>query len=107
MSAGFDVNLQSLQTHAGKVETVARRVDVAARAAKTVDLGGAGTYGLLCSTIIIPALEGFFGDTVDIIDTLSDMGNAYSEAIDHQHLQYDDMEKRNKALFSRLGLDDA
>jgi hypothetical protein len=104
MGKGFDVDLKTLDRHASTVEAVAARVDRAAAAAEAVDLGGVGTYGLLCSTLVVPAFELFFADTVDIVDTLSEMGQAYAEAIRHQQQRYDQIEKHNHELFRRLGI---
>lgn len=80
-SGGFEVNRGDLLRHAADVDRFAARTDRVRTIAQTEGLGGSQAYGLLCSPLLIPALEIFSGNTEDLLTTLGDAGHGLADGL--------------------------
>jgi len=93
----------SLAAHAGKVAGVADGMREAGAAGSQVGLGGVAAYGLLCSPLVIPALQAFQGDADELLRSAADLASALSEGISRNIADYDDLERRLQAHFTTYG----
>ncbi|SER92985.1 hypothetical protein [Actinokineospora terrae] len=104
MTAGYEIeDTASLSTHAGRLAAVADGIRDADSAAAQVGLGGVEAYGLLCSPLVIPALQVFQGHMDDLLKSASDLAGALSEGISRTVTDYDELERRLAAHYDRFG----
>ena len=95
---GFEVDRSALDTHAGKVDHVAGRVDKANQAAAASTLGGWQMYGALCSPVIMPTLAGLFGDSDDMVKKAAELGRSMATGLRSSKQNYEAVEKAIEAL---------
>jgi hypothetical protein len=93
----------SLSAHAGKVAGVAEGIRAASAAGSQVGLGDVHVYGLLCSPLLIPALQAFQGDVDELLQSASDLAGALSEGIKGTIANYDDLERQLKTHYDTFG----
>ncbi|SMD24918.1 hypothetical protein [Kibdelosporangium aridum] len=93
----------TLSTHAGKVAGVADMIREANTAGQQVGLGGVGAYGVLCSPLMIPALQAFQGDMDDLLQSSSDLAGALADGIKRAITDYTGVEQQIKAQNDELG----
>lgn len=105
MSApGYEIkDPASLSSHAGKVAGVSDMIGEANTAGRQTGLGGVEAYGLLCSPLMIPALQAFQGDLDDLLTGAADLASALSDGINRTISDYDDIEQRVRAQNDELG----
>ncbi|SDI19134.1 hypothetical protein SAMN05192558_101219 [Actinokineospora alba] len=105
MSApGYEIkDSVSLSAHAGKVAGVADGIREANTAGGQVGLGGVEAYGLLCSPLMIPALQVFQGDMDELLRSASDLAGGLSDGIKQTITDYDELERRLKAHYDSFG----
>lgn len=100
---GYDVDSGELHAHAGKVTEVADKVSAANNAGAQVGLGGVEAYGLLCSPIMIPALQMFQGDLDELTKSASDLAQSLADGIKANVTDYQQLEEDLRATFDELG----
>jgi hypothetical protein len=101
----FTVDVTQLRQHAADVRQIAGSVDQAADAANEVGIGGLDIYGLLCSALIVPALHGFFGDAVDLVEKAGELTDAYADGLEANSDVYEEVDKDAKTNLSTLHSD--
>ncbi|MCE7002421.1 ESX-1 secretion-associated protein [Kibdelosporangium philippinense] len=101
---GYEIkDPSSLSRHAGKVGGVSDIIREANTAGQQVRLGGVGAYGLLCSPLMIPALQAFQGDMDDLLQSSADLAAALADGIKRAITDYDTIEQQIKAQNDELG----
>ena len=105
MSApGYEIeDPQALSTHAGKVAGVSDMINGAKNAGNQVGMGGVEAYGLLCSPLMIPALQLFQGDMDELLNSAAELAGALSDGIKRTITDYSDIEHKVKAQADELG----
>lgn len=98
MGYGYEVERSALETHAGRAEKVAARVDKADEAAAASGTGGWQMYGLLCSPLLVPTLSALFGDSDDMVKKSAELGRAMANGLRASKRNYDDVEDAIEAL---------
>ncbi|WP_165975587.1 hypothetical protein [Actinomadura rubrisoli] len=98
MGNGFEVEKSALDTHAGKADKVAGRVDKASEAAAVSTLGGHAMYGALCSPLIVPVLAALFGDSDDMVKKSAELGRSMAGGLRSTRQNYDAVETAIEAL---------
>ena len=102
--AGYEVgDPGELAAHASKVAGVADGIREAGAAAAEVGLGGVQAYGLLCSPLLIPALQAFQGDSDDMLRSAADLATALSAGISQTIASYDELEQQLQQHFDTYG----
>jgi hypothetical protein len=101
---GYEIDdPQTLSRHAGKVAGVSDRITGANNAGKQVGLGGVDSYGLLCSPLIIPALQLFQGDMDELLQSAADLAGALSDGIKKTITDYTEIETGLKSQADEMG----
>ncbi|GLZ43603.1 ESX-1 secretion-associated protein [Actinokineospora sp. NBRC 105648] len=104
MSPGFEIDdPAALSAHAGQVAGVAEGIREANTAGQQVGLGGVQAYGLLCSPLVIPALQVFQGQVDDLLQSASDLAGALSDGITRTITDYEDLERQLQTHFDTYG----
>src|SRR4051794_24553326 len=92
---GYEIkDPSSLSNHAGQVADVSTMINEANQAGQQVGLGGVEAYGLLCSPLIIPALQMFEGNADDLLRNAAELAGALSDGIKRTITDYTDLEQR-------------
>jgi hypothetical protein len=102
---GYEVDTKSLHDHIQQVKLIAERIDTAASAAKTVDLGGVSTYGPFFFLVSRGILKLAHGNSVELVSALADMADSYAEALSTEKQNYEELEAENNKMFRETGTD--
>lgn len=105
MAEFTDVDLEQLDRHAQQVGDVAHMVSGAHGAGQQVGLGGIEAYGLLCSPLMIPALQMFQGDMDELLKSAADLADAISEGLKTNSMDYAHIERLHTDGFDKMGRD--
>ncbi|MGH8961718.1 MAG: type VII secretion target [Jatrophihabitantaceae bacterium] len=101
----FTVKTDLLRAHASDVRHIATAVDQAADAANEVGIGGIDAYGAICSGLIVPALELFFGDAVGLVRKAGDLTDAYADGLEANSDVYESVDQDAKSTLNQLNSD--
>ncbi|OLR93846.1 type VII secretion target [Actinokineospora bangkokensis] len=103
-SGGYEIgDPASLSSHASKVASVSAGVREAAAAGDQVGLGGVEAYGLLCSPLLIPALQAFQGNSDDMLRSAADLAEALAAGVKQSTTNYEDLERDLQEHFDTYG----
>ncbi|WP_018684157.1 hypothetical protein [Actinokineospora enzanensis] len=100
---GYEINdPSSLSAHVGRVAHVSDMINEANTAGQQVGLGGVDAYGLLCSPLMIPALQMYAGNTDDLLKGAAELAAALSDGIKRTITDYDGVEQQLSTEYGRL-----
>ena len=105
MADHFTVSPATLREHAARVRAIASGVDTAGEAADEVGLGGVGSYGVICSPILLPALHLFFGDATGLVKQAAALGNAYAAGLEANSDGYEGVDKDAHGILAKIHSD--
>lgn len=104
MSApGYNVDPAELSAHSKRVADIADRVNRVRDAVNEVGLGGVEVYGLLCSPLMIPALQLFQGDNDELVSSAAELGTALAETLEARATDYRNLEDMTSDHMGKLG----
>lgn len=93
----YGVEAAELAAHAKRVHDIAERVNTARQAVDEVGLGGVDIYGLLCSPLVIPAIQMFQGENDELVESAANLGAGIAEAIESAAATYEALEEQAAA----------
>lgn len=88
----YGVDAAELAAHAKRVHDIAERVNTARQAVDEVGLGGVDIYGLLCSPLVIPAIQIFQGENDELVESAANLARGIAGAIESASSTYEALE---------------
>lgn len=93
MVDGFGVHTGEMRDHAGRLNAVVDRIDVAKDAATQATISGSTAYGILCSPLLLPLMGAVEAMGHTAISTARGVVSATAEGITGMANTYDEVEK--------------